>query len=89
MTKECHAILPQRTVAAFGRNNVAYKAAHLISISLFVIKSAPILVTRTHQPTVAAAAAAHTESVCQNMGTESIPKREIKKSVRPKGRKNI
>ena len=50
MTKECHAILPQRTVAAFGRNNVAYKAAHLISISLFVIKSAPILVTRTHQP---------------------------------------
>ena len=28
MTKECHAILPQRTVAALGRNNAAYKAAN-------------------------------------------------------------
>ena len=41
-------------MAALGRNNAAYKAAsaayeaaYLISISLFVIKSAPILVTRT------------------------------------------
>ena len=57
MIKECHGIRLVRTVAAFGRNNAAYKAAnaaykaaHLISISLFVIKSAPILVTRTHQP---------------------------------------
>ena len=47
MIKECHGIRLLRTVAAFGRNNAAYKAAHLISISLFVIKSAPILVTRT------------------------------------------
>ena len=57
MIKECYGIRPLRTMAALGRNNAAYKAAsaayeaaYLISISLFVIKSAPILVTRTHQP---------------------------------------
>ena len=49
MTKECHGIRPQRTVVAFGRNNAAYKASHLFSISLFGKKSAPILDTRTHQ----------------------------------------
>ena len=68
------------TVAAFGRNNAAFKAAHLFSISLFRTKSAPILDTRTHcaVPGGALDPVTHDEIVCTKIGILYY-KREIKK----------
>ena len=75
-------IRPQRTVAAFGRHNAAFKAAHLFSISLFRTKSSPILDTRTHRAASGGARAlapvTHGEIVCTKIGILSY-KREIKK----------
>ena len=81
MTKECHGIRPQRTVVAFGRNNAAYKAAHLFSISLFIKKNQ--LPFWTHGLTSSAkwpplTPVIHGEIVCTNIGILSY-KREIKK----------
>ena len=69
MTKECHGIRPQRTVVAFGRNNAAYKAAHLFSISLFGIKISSHF-GHTDSPCCSAKwpPVIHGEIVCTKMG---------------------